>query len=1023
LAIPKSRPTNLESLISGMARRDSVRTEANIQSDLHRLLLEAPLELDENDLTDLEVVLEQQAGAGKRIDVEAGFCVFEVKRDLRKGKVRSDALIQLAGYVKARTEEMGQRYVGVLTDGAEWILCHLEGGDLVVVSEHTVDTARPNVDDLIVWLEGVLATGEKITPTPKEIKRRLGAESPGHALERAELTKIYFANNAVPTVELKRQLWARLLTTALGTGFTDSDVLFIEHTLLVVTAEVIAHAAIGLDATAQAVSATKLLSGGLFSEAQVHGVVEADFFDWIVEVPGGDQFVKTLVRRLARFAWHQVEHDVLKVLYESVISAQQRKTLGEYYTPDWLANRVVNEAVIDPLHQRVLDPSCGSGTFLFHAIRCYLKAADKNGVSNADALAGLTQHVIGMDLHPVAVSFARVTYLLAIGTDRLKTEGRPALSIPVYLGDSIQWGAEWTLFSNDTLIVPTIPDPTGKWDLRFPERTLHDVGKFEQLVTEMADLASRPRTPGEPPPSLNAAFRRYQIHVDDQPELIETLNRLCSLHEQERDHIWGYYVRNLARPVWMTKVENRVDVLVGNPPWLAYRFMTTAMQNEFRHLSVSRKLWAGAVLSTSQDLSGLFVLRCVERYLREGGRFGFVMPWAVLRGRQYPGFRRGSYPVPNKEVQGESVLNIAFKEPWDLHKVKPSFFPVPSCVVFGDRANASISMPSTICNWIGKLPSTNLSWEIASLHLTKGEGGKSDIRDSETGLGSPYSKRFSQGAAILPRCLLVVEEKASGPLGAGSGRTKVVSHRSPNEKKPWKQLPSMEGNVEKKFVWDLFLGESILSYRPLTPSKAIIPWDEKQLMEGRDERIADFPGLQDWWDRAEKCWEDNRRNESMSLKGRLDFQRGLTNQFPIPAYRVVYSTSGMYLAAAIVEGDSIIDLSLNWCATESLEEARFLEVILNSDYITKRVRPLQSRGEHNPRHFAKLVWKLPIPHFDPVNDLHLKLVELAQAAESQIAELQLPEKRFETQRRFVREALAKTATGIQIEKAVAKLLG
>jgi len=58
-----------------------------------------------------------------------------------------------------------------------------------------------------------------------------------------------------------------------------------------------------------------------------------------------------------------------------------------------------------------------------------------------------------------------------------------------------------------------------------------------------------------------------------------------------------------------------------------------------------------------------------------------------------------------------------------------------------------------------------------------------------------------------------------------------------------------------------------------------------------------------------------------------------------------------------------------------------------------------------------------------VNDLHLKLVELAQAAESQIAELQLPEKRFETQRRFVREALAKTATGIQIEKAVAKLLG
>jgi len=37
----------------------------------------------------------------------------------------------------------------------------------------------------------------------------------------------------------------------------------------------------------------------------------------------------------------------------------------------------------------------------------------------AEALSSLTDHVLGIDLHPVAVALARVTYLLAIGKDRL----------------------------------------------------------------------------------------------------------------------------------------------------------------------------------------------------------------------------------------------------------------------------------------------------------------------------------------------------------------------------------------------------------------------------------------------------------------------------------------------------------------------------------------------------------------------------------------------------------------------------
>lgn len=58
---------------------------------------------------------------------------------------------------------------------------------------------------------------------------------------------------------------------------------------------------------------------------------------------------RNLGRRIARFDWSAVEHDVLKVLYESVITKNVREKLGEYYTPDWLADRMVYTFIPAPL--------------------------------------------------------------------------------------------------------------------------------------------------------------------------------------------------------------------------------------------------------------------------------------------------------------------------------------------------------------------------------------------------------------------------------------------------------------------------------------------------------------------------------------------------------------------------------------------------------------------------------------------------------------------------------------------------
>ena len=409
---------------------------------------------------------------------------------------------------------------------------------------------------------------------------------------------------------MKRRLWARLLTTALGTQFEDNDELFVEHTYLVNTAEVIAHAIVGFDI--ESIAAASLLGGIKFEESGITGVVEADFFDWVAHVPGGEPFVRSLARRVARFRWQEVGGDVLKVLYESVITATTRKRLGEYYTPDWLAERIVSTTVDLPLKQRVLDPACGSGTFLFHAARRYLSAAEEAGNSLGESLTGLTQHVLGLDLHPVAVTLARVTYLLAIGSERLRDPERGSIQVPVYIGDAVQWRREANdLFSGGQLVIETDDrKQLFESELRFPEELLEDSGRFNQIVESMTKLAGN-RKPGATIPKLTGISQKYAISPPAQEILAETFKTLCELHDAGRDHIWSYYVRNLARPWWLALPANRVDVLIGNPPWLAYRYMTEAMQVTFRDYSEERGLWHGAKVATHQDLSGLFLVRAV----------------------------------------------------------------------------------------------------------------------------------------------------------------------------------------------------------------------------------------------------------------------------------------------------------------------------------------------------------------------------------------------------------------------------
>ena len=215
------------------------------------------------------------------------------------------------------------------------------------------------------------------------------------------------------------------------------------------------------------------------------------------------------------------------------------------------------------------------------------------------------------------------------------------------------------------------------------------------------------------------------------------------------------------------------------------------------------------------------------------------------------------------------------------------------------------------------------------------------------------------------------------------------------------------------------------AFRSREAETGVIPWADGQLLDGHGSALDEHPGLAAYWRSAERLWNDNRSAASkLSLRGQIDFQGKLTQQFPVAPQRVVYTKSGQHLAACRIEDDrAVIDHKLYWAAFASVPEARYLTAVLNSQALADAVAPLQARGQHNPRDFDLHVFASPFPAFDADDGLHSAIALLASHAEEVAASVDLDSAwQFQKARRVTREALREDGIADEIDKAVAELL-
>jgi hypothetical protein len=932
-----------------------------------------------------------------RIDTMFGGTVFEFKRDLRQET--ADVERKLPDYLAEREAQTGRKFLGLATDGASFVAYEMADGRLTRIGEH--QTQPDGGDALLAWLEPALSARDDLPAEPLSIQRALGRDSLmfGHA--RTALNTLWASLATHPEVALKRQLWDGLLREVYGTSIGD-DALFLQHTYLTVIAKTIAAAIFELAPAAP----EAILSGSALAEIGIRGAVESDFFDWILLDPRGRELVSRMVGETRRFRLREAQADVLKALYESLIDPAQRHDLGEYYTPDWLAAKLSRAVIASPLTETVLDPACGSGTFLFHAIRLLLAAAAAVSMPPHEAVQKCCDSVRGMDIHPVAVIFARVTWLLALGPAINARSG--AITVPVYLGDALQWNVVDLAAEQEIRVAVPNAKP-----LTIPGGFAEEQARFEPALQALTDGLANQET-------AQTVYRVLEgiagIRAKDAKILSETYAYLKTLYDEGRDGIWPYIMRNLQRPLWLSKARQRADVVIGNPPWVAFRFLSADMAARVRQACQARHIWVGGVLATQQDLCALFLARAVELYLKPGGRIGFVLPYAVLNRPAYAGLRAGDF----------SSASLRITEAWSFdERVKP-LFPVPACVIIG-RRETSGPLPPTVTRYAGVLNRRDASEAEADRTLRARE----DTWPPMTTLkgASPYRARFKNGATIFPRRFFFVQRVEPGRLGMNAQAPVVHGLAGKLDKQPWSTLTPPRGQIESDFLRNVLLGAGLAPFRILETSLAVIPAKGSRLFDSAEAAAAGFVYLARWLRQTEALWNDNARKDAtgkakMTLTQQLDHLRKLSIQLPNDSRRVVYSASGTLPSAVVVEDKRLlVEHAAYWVALRSRDEGDYLCAIINSHAAQKRITDMQAKGQGGARHFDNLIWELKIPEYDRRIALHRNLAAAAGEAETIAAAVELKEGAyFTTHRRAIREAL--TASGIagRIDALVEQLL-
>jgi len=425
-----------------------------------------------------------------------------------------------------------------------------------------------------------------------------------------------------------------------------------------------------------------------YAERFLTSVYASDIFDWWREATGKspeeEAFGEALGRvilALFRFNFRTLEGDFLGELYQHYFDPETRKALGEFYTPPAVVRFILDQVGYEG-EGRLLDPACGSGTFLIEALRRFLNRQRQNGVPERGILRKLTEDylLVGFDINPFAVMMSQVnlashlvkTYLKAleedpdlvlrhlpvVQTDSLRQEliegreedrhfktgtqeslkyGEKEITLKVPLPLKAEEGepvAEITFPNPDTAVGGGLVRNDREWILAF--EALFDA-VAEQNQNKECLLHLNPWSE-----LLKVTLRRVGLNGNDSSEkegkdraeaLAERLSPYAEkvwqvLEKLRPEHGDGRFLKALTNFAlgMVLKHVLKYDFVVGNPPYVRIQNLPEFQKAHWK----DRYAW----VEGNFDIYIPFVERALQKsgqnegsgWLEEGGKLGYIIP-------------------------------------------------------------------------------------------------------------------------------------------------------------------------------------------------------------------------------------------------------------------------------------------------------------------------------------------------------------------------------------------------------------
>ena len=390
------------------------------------------------------------------------------------------------------------------------------------------------------------------------------------------------------------------------------------------------------------------IEGGEFFEATgIHGFVEEAIFSWYLDAATNKRHraaiataIRDVLTGLSLYRTDRLDHsrDVLRDFYQDLVPELLRKTLGEFYTPDWLVEFTCNQAgVRDWIGTRALDPTCGSGAFLVEMIRRKREAAVALKMSSESTVRMIIKSVWGFDLNPLAVQVSRTNFLMAIA-DLLKDVPGQRIEIPVLLADAVYSPARLP-DSEESLVEYQIGSQITNLKILLPAELAFDRPKLDQVFKVMGELVedNTDYEGCETALAKRKVLCRQQLREWTGP-LKSTYDQVLNLHRQGWNGIWFRIVRNFFWSV----TAGEFDVIVGNPPWVRWSRLPETYRDRAKPTCEQYEIFSDTPHhgGNELDISGMITYTTADKWLRSGGTLAFVITQTHFQSPSSQGFRR-----------------------------------------------------------------------------------------------------------------------------------------------------------------------------------------------------------------------------------------------------------------------------------------------------------------------------------------------------------------------------------------------